>query len=521
MRIGIYGGTFSPPHNGHIAAAKNFLREAELDRLLIMPSLISPHKPTAEDDVPARRIKMLQLAFADEPRISVSDYEINKGGVSYTYLTLQHFSGSGDTLCFLTGSDMFLTLDKWREPGVIFSLCEVWCMSRTGEDIDELLAKKSEYEQVYGAVCFICPDDAVVVSSTEVRQLLRRGEDVSGLLPQSVAEYIKDNDLYGAKNAEIREAMKNALSAERFSHSVGTAQTAERIGEELGLPESSLWRLVRAGYLHDGTKEMCDAEQLELLRAAGEEVDPDYIRSPQTLHQLSGAAYAASRFGCDSEVCGMIKYHCTGAPGLSLCEKILFLADFTEPGRKYDACRKLREELFSVPLTEEHIDRIFFSCCERQLHHLEEKGMAVHRLTRETYEREIAEMAENEKKKDLSAAPSEEIAERIKQVLDEKLAKNIEVIYVADRTVVTDCFVICNASSTTHVKSLADDVEAALAEQGVRPYHIDGIAGGEWYVIDYGTVIVHIFVKSAREFYKLDRLWKDKTTVSDNGEEKR
>ena len=84
---------------------------------------------------------------------------------------------------------------------------------------------------------------------------------------------------------------------------------------------------------------------------------------------------------------------------------------------------------------------------------------------------------------------------------------------MADRTVVTDYFVICNATSTTHVKSLADDVEVALAEAGVRPYHIDGIAGGEWYVLDYGVVIVHIFVKSAREFYKLDRLWQDKTNT--------
>ena len=119
-------------------------------------------------------------------------------------------------------------------------------------------------------------------------------------------------------------------------------------------------------------------------------------------------------------------------------------------------------------------------------------------------------MAENEKITDLSGASSDQIAERIRQILDEKLAQNIEVINVADRTVVTDHFVICNATSTTHVKALADEVEDALASQGVRPYHTDGIAGGEWYVLDYGTVIVHIFVKSAREFYKLDRLWQDK-----------
>ncbi len=519
MRTGIYGGTFSPPHNGHVSAAKAFLEQAELDRLLIMPSLISPHKPTAEDDVPQRRIDMLKLAFADEPCITVCDYEIKQGGVSYTYLTLGHFYNEGDTLCFLTGSDMFLTLDEWKNPERIFELSEIWCMSRTGDDGRELLKKKEFFELEYGGRCFFCRGDAVVVSSSEVRTKLRRGEDVSGLLPEAVLAYVEKNDLYGAKNAEFKKNIKDTLSDKRYEHSMGAARTAERIGLELSLPESSLWRLFRAGILHDCTKEMSTESQLSLL--GDREVDPDYLESPQTLHQLSGAVYAEKRFGCDSRVCRMIECHCTGMPGMDLCEKIVFLADFTEPGREYEACKRLRNELFSQKLTEEHVDRVFLDCCERQLEHMKEKGKAIHRLTRLTYEKESAKMAENEKITDLTDATSLQIAEKIKQVLDEKLAKNIEIIPVADKTVVTDCFVICNATSTTHVKALADEVETALSLCGVKPYHTDGIAGGEWYVLDYGTVIVHIFVKSAREFYKLDRLWKDKSTVSDNGEDKK
>ena len=508
MRTGIYGGTFSPPHNGHVSAAAAFLEQARLDRLLIMPSLISPHKPTAEDDVPQRRIDMLRLAFEGDPRVSVCDYEINRGGVSYTYLTLGHFYKEGDTLCFLTGSDMFLTLDEWKNPQRIFDLCEIWCMSRTGDDEAALSAKKDVYREKYGAKCFFCTGDAVVASSTGVRERLRRGDPVDDLLPGRVLGYINENDLYGAKNVGIKEYIKERLSGGRYEHSIGVALTAERIGKELGLPESSLWRLVRAGYLHDITKEMSTEEQLSYL--SGTEVDPDYLSCPQTLHQLSGAAYAKKVFNCDDRVAHMILYHCTGSPDMDLCDKIVFLSDFVEPGRRYEACIRLREELLSQPLTEEHVCRVFADCCKRQLEHIEEKGGAVHRLTRQTYEKEKNKMAENEKITDLSGASSDQIAERIRQILDEKLAQNIEVINVADRTVVTDHFVICNATSTTHVKALADEVEDALASQGVRPYHTDGIAGGEWYVLDYGTVIVHIFVKSAREFYKLDRLWQDK-----------
>ena len=126
---------------------------------------------------------------------------------------------------------------------------------------------------------------------------------------------------------------------------------------------------------------------------------------------------------------------------------------------------------------------------------------------------------EEEKKTDLANATSKETAEYIKAVLDEKLAKNIEIIQVRDKTVVTDYFVIANATSTTHVKSLADEVEYKLGEANLKPLHSDGQAGGEWYVLDYGTVIVHIFTGGAREFYKLDRLWQDKSPI-EVGEEK-
>ena len=123
-----------------------------------------------------------------------------------------------------------------------------------------------------------------------------------------------------------------------------------------------------------------------------------------------------------------------------------------------------------------------------------------------------------EKTLDLTNANSNEIAEEAKRVLDEKLAKHIEIIPVRDKTVVTDYFVLANATSTTHVKALADEVEYKLGEAGLKPLHTDGQPGGEWYVLDYGVVIVHIFLGSAREFYKLDRLWQDKAPI-ENAEE--
>ena len=514
MRTGIYGGSFSPPHNGHIAAAKFFLENASLDRLIIIPSCISPQKGVRPDCSPEDRIKMLEEAFSDDPRVTVSSYETDKGGISYTYLTLQHFKKEGGTLCLLVGSDMFLTLDSWREPEKIFSMCEVWCLTRSGKDAEQLLRKSREYEEKYGAVCRVCENRPVPVSSTEVRRILRRGDDASGYLPEGVYDYVRAHKLYGCENAYIKEYIKEHISPKRYEHCLGVAETAETIGEALCMKDAELAKLIRAGLCHDISKELGEKEQLALLDEAGVAVDPDYIKAKPTLHQLSGAVLAKKLFGIDRDVYGMIQYHCTGAPGMNLYEKIIFLSDFIEPGREYEACKDLRRRFFSKEITEEHVNRMFSYCLKRQCEHIEEKGGAVHGLTRLAYDTEVLKMAENEVKPDLTNASSDKIAERIRQVLDEKLAKHIEVIPVADKTVVTDYFVIGNATSSTHVKALADEVEYQLSESGVRPLHIDGQPGGEWYVLDYGAVIVHIFVGAAREFYKLDRLWQDKPPMN-------
>ena len=412
---------------------------------------------------------------------------------------------------------MFLSLDHWREPAQIFSLCEVWCLTRTGTDGAELTAKKLEYEKKFGALCYVCENDAVIASSTDVRRLLREGKDASHYLTDSVSEYIKENDLYGAKNAEIKEYIYNKLSKKRYEHSIGVAETAEELGDALGLPEADIAKLIRAGLCHDISKEMSIEEQFALVKEAGIEPLPDYYTVPVTLHQLSGAVLAKKLFGIDKEIFDMIQYHCTGSPGMSLCDKILFLSDFIEPNREYEACKAMRAEIYSGEITIERINKIFTELCGRQLKHIEEKGYPAHSLTRLTYDTEVKKMTE-EKKLDLTNATSNEIAEEVKQILDEKLAKNIEIIPVRDKTVVTDYFGIANATSTTHVKALADEVEYKLGEAGLKPLHTDGVPGGEWYVLDYGVVIVHIFSGSAREFYKLDRLWQDKSPIDSTEE---
>ena len=109
----------------------------------------------------------------------------------------------------------------------------------------------------------------------------------------------------------------------------------------------------------------------------------------------------------------------------------------------------------------------------------------------------------------IDPANAKEIADAIAEALDAKKAKDIKVLYVEDKTVLAEYFVICTGNSTTQVKALAGEVEYRLELRGVEPYNVEGRDNGTWLVLDYSNVIVHIFGREAREFYNLDKLYED------------
>ena len=95
------------------------------------------------------------------------------------------------------------------------------------------------------------------------------------------------------------------------------------------------------------------------------------------------------------------------------------------------------------------------------------------------------------------------------KALDSKKGKDIRVLYTADQTTLADYFIICNGTSNTQVKALADAVEEAMSQQGEEPHHVEGHRGGQWTLLDYSSVVIHVFTEEAREFYSLERLWND------------
>ena len=201
LRIGIYGGSFSPIHNGHIKAVKAFLEQMQLDFCYVIPTFIPPHKATSGVIDPVHRIRMCELAFEDTDGIVVSDIEIKRGGTSYTVDTLRQLSGEDKRLFFLMGTDMLLTLDTWRAPDEIFRLCYPVYMRRESDSANDsaIVAKIAEYRRKFGKTVMKIVADPIEVSSTVIRNRIASGEDVSALIPKAVEDYIRKNRLYGAE----------------------------------------------------------------------------------------------------------------------------------------------------------------------------------------------------------------------------------------------------------------------------------------------------------------------------------
>lgn len=198
MRIGLYGGTFAPPHIGHVAAARAFMTQMKLDILYVIPAGIPPHKQIAADDDPRHRLRMCELAFGGMEGVIVSDCELRRQGKSYTVDTLREFSAPENRLFLLCGTDMMLTLDTWYQAEEIFRLCYPIYIRREDDPIltGRIVAKIAEYQQKYGAIVRRVVMDPIVLSSTQIRKAVAEGQTVDGMVSPAVAAYIRTHGLY-------------------------------------------------------------------------------------------------------------------------------------------------------------------------------------------------------------------------------------------------------------------------------------------------------------------------------------
>ena len=198
MKTGIYGGTFNPIHKGHLHIVEAFRKGLGLDRVLLIPTRVPPHKAAPDLASPQDRFAMCQLAIQGQPWLELSDMEMRREGKSYTAETLEELSAlyPQDQFYLLMGEDMFLTLGCWYRPETIFSLASVCTAPRSVHGMDALREKALEYTGTFHARCFLDHIPYLPISSTQVRQAVARGEDVASLVPEAVARYIRERGLY-------------------------------------------------------------------------------------------------------------------------------------------------------------------------------------------------------------------------------------------------------------------------------------------------------------------------------------
>ena len=354
MKIGVYGGTFNPPHLGHVTAARAVFELLKLDLLLLVPDGQPPHKmlPPGSPS-PEQRLEMTRLAGEQlglGARVRTLDLERKREGRSYTAETLRqlHQQYPEDELWLLMGTDMFLTLQAWREPGEILSLAGIAAFGRTEEDTEELFSVQRDYlYRTYpqARIFTLTIPGVVDVSSTELRTMLARGEG-GNLLPPAVYGYILREGLYDTradlKHLPLRTLRPVALSYlkhKRIPHVLGTEQEAIRLAERYG---ADVEKARVAALLHDCTKRLDMEEQLALCRQYGIRLDALEQQALKLLHAKTGAAIARDVFGVDDEIYRAIWWHTTGHAGMTLLEKIMYLADYIEPSRDFPGVDKLR-----------------------------------------------------------------------------------------------------------------------------------------------------------------------------------
>ena len=386
MKIGIYGGTFNPPHLGHLAAARTAMSVLGLDKLLFMPAAIPPHKQLPPGTpAPEHRLAMTQRladAMGMPKKVEASGLELAREGKSYTSDTLLRLREEypDSELWLLMGTDMFLTLHLWHDPATILSLARVCAFGRTEGDGEALFAPQREYlARTFGAkVVTITLPGLVDVSSTQLRELLAEGRGGEHLLP-SVYGYILMNRLYGT-NADLkhltlpqlRSCSYSMMRAKRVPHVIGVEEEAIRLALRWGA-DPELAR--HAAILHDCTKYLELEEQLELCRQYGVELDELEKVAVKLLHSKTGACIAREVFGEPEQVYQAIFWHTTARENMSVLEKVIYLADYIEPNRDFEGVERLRE------LAYRDLDKALLLGVETTVQEMEERKLPIHRKT--------------------------------------------------------------------------------------------------------------------------------------------
>lgn len=358
MKIGIFGGTFNPPHKTHLQIALQAKKQLQLDRLIVVPCGIPPHKPCEVDS--ATRMQLTRLAFGSFAE--VSDCEIVRQGKSFTVDTLQELKQANPTAQFflVIGGDSFQNFEQWHCPEQIAKLATLAVAYRSQKTTDREVERICNATGAKVTFLDVVPND---VSSTEIRLRYQFGFDNSAFVEQAVDSFVLQNGLY-AQYRPLAEKLKNYLTPKRLQH---TFYVVKR-GLELA-SEQEKHQVFVACLLHDCAKYVSPSNRTTYG------FDMPNVPEP-VVHSFLGALVARQDFGItDQAILDAIAYHTTGCPNMTRLQKIVYVADKTEQTRPYPLQH----------LTKGTLDEQFLACLEEaNSYTLSHHGENVFPLTEQT-----------------------------------------------------------------------------------------------------------------------------------------
>ena len=348
-RIGIYGGTYNPPHIGHMRAAAHGIRALELDRLVLVPASVAPHKQMPKGSATAQqRLEMLRLSARGMDHAVICDMELRREGKSYTVDTVEQLRRENPDaeLILMMGTDMFLSFLTWREPERIMEQATLAVFYRGEKEERRAIQEQKRRIEAAGGRVTLVENPVTAISSTDIRRMLVFRCADPFLCP-GVPEYIHRHGLYGVGGdyrnlpmEELEQVVISLLNPNRVAHVLGCRDTAVELARHYGANETDA---ARAGILHDITKAIDGPLQLTLCQEYGILLSKFSQENPKTLHALTGSLVADQVFGESEAVVGAIRYHTTGRSNMGLLEKIIYVADYIEPCRDFPGVVKMRE----------------------------------------------------------------------------------------------------------------------------------------------------------------------------------
>ena len=379
MKKAIFGGTFDPLHIGHLNIAFEALYLLDLDEVIFVPTGNPPHKKNITSNY--HRVNMIKGTIDKYDKLSLSTYEIEKKGKSYTFETLEYFTNAEkDTKWyFIVGEDCLLDIENWRNPNKVLNYATLVVFKRTDNNVNKLKEYKDIIEKKYNTDIILLNNKVIDISSTFIRKSIYQNREVSFLLPSYVRKYIKKFRLYEMGDTlilkeKIKNVLKDTLNSDRYDHTIRVVDEAKKLALLYGIDEE---KAEIAALAHDCAKNMSYDELREICEKGNMIFTEDDLNSKPIWHAYAAAIIAKEEFNInDEEILNAIKYHTTGRKNMTALEKIIYLADYIEPGRTFEKVQEVR-----VLAYDKNIDEALIRAINNTIEFLISKRSIIHKST--------------------------------------------------------------------------------------------------------------------------------------------